>query len=408
MIGSIGNPVIVDRDDEFSIKNVALFKYYIKGKPLTDYIYYFLLFAQENMKAISSGAVQSFVSLNFLREYFFLLPPLAEQKRIVAKIEQLMAICDKLEAERNERNQKRVTIHTAAMNRLLSAKEKPMFNSSWQFIRNNFDELYSVTENVNELKKAILQLAVMGKLVPQDPNDEPAGELLKEIEAEKKKLIAAGKIKEGKPLPEIKQDEVPYEVPQGWTWVRLGDVFSLKSGISFSKENELSTGKYIYLKVGEMNNPGNELKITSSSIYLAETKKVTNALIPPNSIIFPKRGGAIATNKKRLVVFPICVDTNIMAITCPEKIDIFYSYNWFLTHDLSLLNTGTSVPQINNKEIAPMLIPLPPLAEQKRIVAKVDQLMKLCDVVAQQIQAGTETKGSLLGAVMAGGMSRRM
>ena len=111
-----------------------------------------------------------------------------------------MEQCDRLEKIREEHHQKRLIIHTAARDRLLNAIDKNNLNQSWNFIHDNFGELYSVKENVSELRKIILQLAVMGKLVPQDPNDPPASELLKEIEAEKQKLIQEGKVKKQKLL----------------------------------------------------------------------------------------------------------------------------------------------------------------------------------------------------------------
>lgn len=191
----------------------------------------YLLAYLKNPKYITSGIPKMTGSAGQKRvptEYFafnpFPLPPIAEQKRIVAKIDQLMALCDKLEAERNERSQKRLTVHTAAMNRLLTAPDKTDLDKSWHFITRHFGELYSVPQNVAELKKAILQLAVMGKLVPQDPKNQPASELLKEIEAEKTRLVKEGKIKKQEPLPPIKPEEMPYDVPEGWVWVRLGSI----------------------------------------------------------------------------------------------------------------------------------------------------------------------------------------
>ncbi len=363
----------------------------------------YLLAHFKNPKYITSGTFKMTGSAGQKRvptDFFILnpvpLPPIAEQRRIVAKIDQLMARCDELEKLRGDRNQKRITIHTAALDRLLTAKESNDFSTAWHFITQHFGELYSVKENVAELRKAILQLAVMGKLVPQDPKDEPASELLKAIEAEKRETNTQFRL-----MPEIKPEDVPHILPKEWEWVRLGNIFDLKSGYSFPKEDELESGKYMYLKVGEMNSKGNEIIITSTSIFLDESKRVVNALIPANSIIFPKRGGAIATNKKRLVIEPICVDTNIMAIICPNNIELHFVYHWVLSLDLATLNTGTSVPQINNKDIYPLLFPLPPLAEQRRIVAKIDQLMALCDRLEHQIEAATDKRTELLKALVA-------
>ena len=128
------------------------------------------------------------ISQGIIGEIVIGLPPLPEQDRIVARIDQLMARCDELERLRKEREEKRVAVHAAAVRQLLDAPDRSAQKaggSAWEFIQQHFGELYTVKENVAELRKAILQLAVMGHLVPQDPNDPPASELLKEIEKEK-------------------------------------------------------------------------------------------------------------------------------------------------------------------------------------------------------------------------------
>jgi type I restriction enzyme S subunit len=152
----------------------------------------------------------------------FPLPPVAEQNRIVAKVDQLMHLCDQLDACQKKASTKYESFNDAALGKLLSSKTIDEFAGHWQFICNNFDLIYNDPAHVNKLRQAILQLAVQGKLAPQDPNDQPASELLKRIKAEKEKLITEGKIKKQKLLPPINEDEIPYELPEGWAWVRLG------------------------------------------------------------------------------------------------------------------------------------------------------------------------------------------
>ncbi|EKE67445.1 restriction endonuclease subunit S [Gallaecimonas xiamenensis] len=325
------------------------------------------------------------------------LPPLPEQHRIVRRIDQLMVRCDELEKLRKDREEKRLQVHAAAISQLLNAPE----NSGWPFIQQHFGELYTVKENVAELRKAILQLAVMGRLVPQDPNDPPASELLKEIEVEKQRLIEEKKIKKQKPWQPINPEEVPYMLPQGWEWVRVEDVFNTTSGTTFDAALEKDAGSYAYVKVGDMNLQGNELFIETSSRYIDPDEKMLRSLISTGSVIFPKRGGAIATNKKRIITDPVFVDLNIMAITPIFGLLTEYAYLWLSTIDLALLNTGTSVPQINHKDIDPLLFPLPALEEQHRIVARIDQLMALCNNLDEQIEAATNKQKALLNAVMA-------
>lgn len=325
------------------------------------------------------------------------IPPLREQHRIVTRIDQLMDRCDEMERLKKSLDERRIAVNLSAIRKLLDDD----FDAGRSFIEQNFFQLYSVKENVAELRNAILQLAVMGRLVPQDPNDPPASELLKEIEKENQRLIAEKKIKKQKPSLPIKPEEVPYLLPRGWAWVRVEDVFNTTSGTTFDAALEKEAGSYAYVKVGDMNLQGNELVIETSSRYVDPDEKMLRSLISTGSVIFPKRGGAIATNKKRIIRNPVFVDLNIMAITPIFGVLTEYAYLWLSTLDLALLNTGTSVPQINHKDIDPLPFPIPPLAEQHRIVARIDQLMALCDKLDSQIDAATNKQDVLLNAVMA-------
>jgi len=180
------------------------------------------------------------------------LPPFPEQHRIVAKIDQLMARCDDLEKLRTEREQLRLSVHTAAIRQLLDAEAQDGHTRAWQFLTQHFDDLYTVKENVTELRKAILQLAVMGKLVPQDPNDPPASKLLKKIELTRSREAAKGKTRKVKPLPEIKPEEVPYELPPGWVWIRIDNTFIVSGGIQKTPKRAPRINHYPYLGVANV------------------------------------------------------------------------------------------------------------------------------------------------------------
>jgi len=174
----------------------------------------------------------------------------------------------------------------------------------------------------------------------------------------------------------ISNNEQPYAVPDNWVWTRLGAIVSLKSGTTFPQESERSIGEMLYLKVADMNLEENKFEITTSSRFV--NNYVSSQLIPQKSILFPKRGGAIFTNKKRITNNPILADLNIMSIT-PFIADFLFTYYWFLTIDLSTLNNGSNVPQINNKDIEPLKFPLPPLSEQRRIVKRIESLFERLD-----------------------------
>jgi type I restriction enzyme S subunit len=158
------------------------------------------------------------------RMALFPLPPLPEQPRIVAKVDELMDLCDRLEAQQADAASAHATLVKTLLDTLTQSQSAAEFTANWQRIAQHFDNLFTTEASLSALKQTVLQLAVMGKLVPQDPNDEPASELLKRIQAEKAKLVAEGNIKKDKPLPEIGEDEQTFELPYGWEWVRFGAI----------------------------------------------------------------------------------------------------------------------------------------------------------------------------------------
>ena len=339
MIGTIGNPVIVDVEPNFCIKNMALIKY---NKFMdTNYILYLLIKAQDDMKKEAQGAVQSFVSLSFIRNFPIPLPPLAEQKRIVAKIEELEPLVKQYDKAETE----------------LSA------------LNDSFPE---------QLKKSILQYAIQGKLVVQDSNDEPAEALYAKIQAEKQRLIKEGKIKKDKPLPSITDDEIPFEIPSTWKWVRLGSI----SNYSSAKKKILP----------------NQIDPETWSLDLEDIEKGTgrvlkkcfakDRIIRGEKVCFTK--GNILYSKLRPYLLKILIADDD-GITTPELVPFnFYgdSYQqfflWYLKSPYvdSIVNSesyGVKMPRVGTDTMVQLLVPLPPLAEQKRIVAKVNDLMQYCE-----------------------------
>ena len=306
---------------------------------------FIMLVLNSYVSQLQSGA-KSFIpgiSRDDILKLPFIMPPLEEQTRIVNRVEELFAQIDII-------NQNQADI----------------------------DTLY------DEFRKRTLTLAIQGKLVPQDPNDEPASVLLERIRAEKKaklgKKFVDSYIHKGddncyyEHIAGREQDELvdlPFDIPDNWVWRRIDGVAFLQSGKPFE---ELEAGTP-YVKVSDMNLPENNTEITTSQHYCKATRR---DIISQNSIIFPKRGGAISTNKKRKVLsFNCCIDLNTMCMTpfLPQMLE--YLFAWFLTIDLGMIHDGTSVPQINNVDIYPLFVPIPPLAEQNRIVAKINEIFAM-------------------------------
>lgn len=343
-----------------------------------------------------AGAAQPNISREKIVATPISLPPLAEQHRIVARIDQLMAHCDALERLRKEMDDKRLAVHAAAIQQLLSTQS----STAWDFIEQNFNELYSVKENVAELRKAILQLAVMGQLVPQDPSDSPARELLKEIDAEKQRLVKVGKIKAPKTLPPIKPEEVLYELPQGWKWMRLGELGITQTGTTPPSKDRENYGDHIpFIGPGDIKGGS----INYSGYGLSEQGLASGRLIDANSILMVCIGGSIG--KHAIAGRDIACNQQINTLTPYKQISekyIFYVMGGPIFQNAVFSQAGGSAtPIINKQKWSAIPVPIPPAHEQYRIVARIDQLMALCDTLDQKINDATDKQTELLDAVMA-------
>jgi type I restriction enzyme, S subunit len=408
---SIGRCAIIP--DNFGEANVSQHVTIIRciNPEIRRFIHFVLLspFGQSMIWTRQVGMSREGLSKKVLDQFQIPLPPLAEQRRIVAKIDELMARCDELEKLRGDRHYSLTTVHTAALNRLLMAKESSDFSTAWSFITQHFGELYSSKENVAELRKAILQLAVMGKLVPQDLNDEPASELLKAIVVEKQRLVKEGRIKQPKLSPDIKLEEMPYELPKGWEWVRLGEI-SLFSDSGWSPQclSEPRTGQeWGVLKV--------------SAVSWGEFRPEENKALPPGVEAKPEceiRVGDFLisrANTEELVARSVIVKISPIHLMMSDKIVRFNLSQKVEKDFINLANlsrfsreyyarnasgTSSSMKNISREVMNSLPISIPPLAEQNRIVAKIDQLMGLCDRLEQQIDNATSKQNALLNVVM--------
>jgi len=331
----------------------------------------------------------------------FPLPPSDEQHRIVAKIDELMARCDEVEKLRTAQQGARLTVHATAIKQLLNIAEPGQYQRAQTFLAKHFGELYTVKENVAELRKATLQLAVMGKLVPQNPDDQPASELLKKINAVKRTLEE----KEGlrtSAAPFVSQSEELYGKPKGWSYCRLGNIgkfidYRGKTPTKVKAGVPLITAKNV--RFGYINREPKEY--VTSEEYI---RWMTRGFPRVGDILFTTEAplGNIAIidieEKFALAQRVICLQLHMPEIAVWLK-------NFMMSDSfqerLLLEATGMTATGIKASKLKEMPVPIPPLEEQYRIIAKVDQLMALCDSLDQQIDAATIKQAELLDAVMA-------
>tara|TARA_Y100001960_G_scaffold319131_1_gene390026 strand:+ start:647 stop:1480 length:834 start_codon:yes stop_codon:yes gene_type:complete len=266
-------------------------------------------------------------------------------------------------------------------------------------IEQHFDTAFASPDGIEKLRELILTLAMQGKLVDQDPNDSPASELLKEIEAEKQRLIADKKIRNQKPLPPIKPEEIKHELPSGWEWVRLGDIGNWKSGSTPSRSNPSYYGGGIpWVKSGEVKQ--GRIRETEETITQVALEKCSLGLNPVGSVLVAMYGANIG----EVGILEIEAATNQAVCACQTYAHFDENYLLYLITSMKPYflsqGAGAAQPNISREKIIATVFPLPPLPEQHRIVARIDQLMELCNKLDEQIEAATNKQEELLNAVM--------
>ena len=309
----------------------------------------------------------------------FPLPPLAEQYRIVAKVDELMALCDRLEAGAYDAIAAHQLLVSQLLATLTSAKNTEDFAQSWQRIEANFDTLFTTEDSIETLKQTILQLAVMGMLVPQDPNDEPALELLKQIKLKKIELAKHKKIKKPKQLLPITSDELPFTLPNGWAWARFGDVVETRVKLVNPKDYAES-----WQVAPDM--------IEKGTGRLLEKRTVSESGVNgPNSLF--ESGQIIYSKIRPSLSKAVKVDFDGLCSADMYPLDSFIFSDFLLQLILSevflvqvrIAENRIKMPKLNLESLNSFLLPIPPSTEQHRIAAKIDELMMLCDTLKSQI-----------------------
>ncbi|TOC37467.1 restriction endonuclease, partial [Vibrio parahaemolyticus] len=226
------------------------------------------IFLKVGETKMTGSAGQKRVPKDFFSENPLPFPPSNEQHRIVAKVDELMTLCDQLEQQTEASIEAHQVLLTTLLDTLTNSVDADELMQNWARISEHFDTLFTTEESIDQLKQTILQLAVMGKLVPQDPSDEPAAKLLKRVAEEKAQLVKEKKIKKQKALPPISEDEKPFELPNGWEWCRVGSISNLKGGFAFKSKDFVTNSIYQVIRMGNIR-PDN-LRLSESPAYIPQ------------------------------------------------------------------------------------------------------------------------------------------
>lgn len=366
----------------------------ISPKVVDRYVHLVVLSMRNHIFDSGKGSTFKSITQNQLKAYPIPLPPLAEQKRIVAKVDELMGLCDRLEALEKERKERHAVLSRAALTRFAEAPTP----SNLQFL---FHKSFDVEPT--ELRKSILTLAVKGKLVPQDRNDEPAEELFVKLEVERRIFAVANKFRAPIVKP-LEDSSAPFTIPRSWKWCRLSSIFNAVTdgdhlpppksddGIAFLTIGNISSGALDF--------KGSRFVPKSYYLALADFRRPMRG-----DILYTVVGATYGRPALVETDRPFCVQRHIAILKPPQSVEVGFLLAVLrssLAYDqASASTTGTAQPTIPLGSLRNFAIPLPPLAEQRRIVAKVDELMSLVDELERQLVESRSKGQQLMEAILA-------
>lgn len=366
--------------------------------------YLLLYFKTESFISIGKSnmtgtAGQQRIPKNYFTETPIPLPPLAEQKRITEKIKYLMHQCEELDEKCVVRSENLRLAHSASIKRFLSADNADEFASSWEFISKHFEIFYSAKENVEELKKAILTLAMKGKLVDQDPNDEPTTKIIISTRQElsfhrsdpSRRAVSDNTVTRNHDL---------YEIPASWVWTTVGEISRHNSGKTLDKARNS----------GEMRD-----YITTSNLYWGrfelsqlrqmpiQDKELERCTALKGDLLICEGGeaGRAAVWEKD---FGVCFQNHIHRVRLLGGIDPYFVYLYFrklaYTGEIDSYRKGVGISNMSSKSLASIPVPLPPINEQKRIVKSVEQYLMICDELIEKLDEAVLKQSQVLESIV--------
>lgn len=363
------------------------------------YLFHTLKGIQPALLARGQGLAQKNISQTILKAWEINLPPLAEQKRIVAKVDELMALCDQLEVQQKERDTQHSQLARASLDRFTQAPSVESLN----FI---FHKSYDIKPA--DLRKSILTLAVKGKLVPQDPSDEPAEELLARLEQERTHIAKKHGVRPPKNVPPPTIDKHPHDIPESWQWSRIGHLaIVIDYGTSQKADGDSSN-----VPVYRMGNIVSGRLVNENLKYVnASIDDLPGLYLKTDDILFNRTNSFELVGKTGIYKGPDDVATFASylirirmpgALLFPPYFSVAMNAPYYrLTQIEPEVVQQCGQANFNGTKLAATVVPLPPLAEQRRIVSKVEQLMGLVDELEAQLTSTRASAAKLLDAIVA-------
>ena len=344
--GDVGRSAVWEEDIPMCYQNALhRVRFYHDINP---YFYKYLIECYKGIGIInqfSKGVTIKHLVQSSLNAMWLPLPPLAEQKRIVAKIEELLPLVDRYE-------------------------------QAWTKLE-DFNHRFP-----EDMKKSILQQAIQGKLVEQRPEEGTAQELYEQIQAEKQRLIKEGKLKKEKPLPEITEEEKPFEIPEGWMWVRVGDIFAHNTGKAMnSSAKKIDKAGSIRKFITTSNVYWNSFDLSAVKEMFFSDDELERCTVTKGDLLMCEGGAYYGRTAIWTYDYDICFQNHVHRLRPYGILELLFFYHLFYFYKTNnmMKAKGTAMPGLSSQALHQMPVPLPPLGEQKRIVEKLEELLAMCE-----------------------------
>jgi type I restriction enzyme S subunit len=394
----------------------AIYHYHIWKLDLFDqtathkrFLYLYLKAVTEEIKSSGSGIAMIHMTKTKMEELVIPVPPLEEQHRIVQKVDELMALCDRLEQQTSDQLEAHETLMDTLLGTLTQSENATKLADNWTRLTAHFDTLFTTEKSIEKLKQAILQLGMMGVLTPSNHGLNSPPIPLEVIKAEKEAISRKEKIKAQKLLEESRDDEGPYKLPADWKWARVGDVIALKHGYAFKSsyfsENE---GPFVLTTPGSFHETGGfRDRGLKTKYYEGPVDK--EFLLKPHDLIIPMTeqapgllgSAALIPNDEKTYLHNQRLGKLIFSKTHFNPKFIYWFFNSkILRNELARTCSGTTVRHTSPSKVSAAFIPIPDLSTQSEIAEKIDELMALCDRLKERLNQASETRCQLAGTVV--------
>ncbi|EOG8150451.1 restriction endonuclease subunit S [Citrobacter werkmanii] len=402
-VGTIGVSYIVKAFERFYFKDASVLIFKNIHKLYHEYLncifqspYWFNEIYKNSM-----GTTVHTLTISRAVDVLIPIAPEKEQFSINANVQMLMDLCDQLEQQSLTSLDAHQQLVETLLTTLTDSQNADELAENWERISEHFDTLFTTEASIDALKQTILQLAVMGKLVPQDPNDEPASELLKRIAQEKAQLMKDGKIKKQKPLPPISDEEKPFELPEGWEWRRLDHVASKITDGDHKTPPRIAEG----YKLLSAKNIRDGFLDYENCDYISESSYIKSrerCLPAKGDLLIVSVGGTIGRSslitgnsefalvRSVAIIKPLIIEPNFLKIAMDSQL---------LQSMIHSHKRGGAQPCLYLGEISKFLFPVPPLKEQKRIVKTVNIFMGILETLTLAFKSAQQTQLHLADAL---------